>query len=245
MTRKPTIVQIKRRADQGQTRPFLCKCDDDLWYWVKGNGAGKIALCREWIAGRIAQDFALPVPRFAQVNVPRELVEFSAVEDVADLGTGLAFASEHVEGAADLTYADICCVPVEIRRKTLVFDWWVQNEDRSLGEKGGNVNILKSTQTGKVFVIDHNLAFDSTFNFGQWRANHVFHSDLGQWEAGFSLALEQTMRYTFNCFATYWAELPDDWVETATSTKEFSFEGLQAVLARFDSVGEVFGRDVG
>lgn len=94
-------------------------------------------------------------------------------------------------------------------------------------------------------MIDHNLAFDSAFNFGQWRANHVFHSTLGQWETGISLALEQTMRYICNCFATYWAELPDDWVETATSTEAFSFAGLQAILARFDSVGKLFGRDNG
>ena len=62
MTSEITIMEIKRRSEQGVTRPFLCRGDDGRWYWVKGNGAGKLALCREWIAGRIAQLMGLPIP---------------------------------------------------------------------------------------------------------------------------------------------------------------------------------------
>lgn len=76
MSSEITIVEIKRRAEQGVTRPFLCRGDDERWYWVKGNGAGRLALCREWIAGRIAQLMDLPIPPFEQVYVPHEIIDF-------------------------------------------------------------------------------------------------------------------------------------------------------------------------
>ena len=56
MKQSTTIVEIKRRAEQGRTRPFLCRGDDDKWYWVKGNGAGKASLCREWLAGELTRE---------------------------------------------------------------------------------------------------------------------------------------------------------------------------------------------
>ena len=54
-----TIVEVKRRSRQGVTRPFYCRGDDDRWYWAKGNFAGKAALCYEWLAGRVAQEFKM------------------------------------------------------------------------------------------------------------------------------------------------------------------------------------------
>ena len=51
---------IRRGKEQGVTRPFRCRGENGKWYWVKGNYAGKVALCSEWIAGRLAQAFGLP-----------------------------------------------------------------------------------------------------------------------------------------------------------------------------------------
>jgi len=39
----------------------------------------------------------------------------------------------------------------------------------------------------------------------------------------------------------FWAELPEDWVETATLAPGFSLERLHAVLARFDGANSLFG----
>ncbi len=236
-----TIVEIKRRAEQGRTRPFLCRGEDDKWYWVKGNGAGKAALCREWIAGRIAQAFGLPIPRFVQADVPRELVEFSAVEGVQDLGAGVAFGSENVDGTHDLAYSEIGDVPEDVRRKTLVFDWWVQNEDRTLGTYGGNVNLLRVATSQSVFVIDHNLAFDSTFDTARWRTSHVFRTELDAWPDGFSIALEPVLRDIGSRLDEFWAELPDVWIETATLLPEFSLARLHDVLGRFQAADSLFG----
>jgi hypothetical protein len=176
MTSEITIMEIKRRSEQGVTRPFLCRGDDGHWYWVKGNGAGKLALCREWIAGRIAQLMGLPIPPFAQVNVPQDLIGYSAIEGCEELGAGLAFGSEHVEGACDLAFSQIESVPKEVRLRTLLFDWLVQNGDRTLGEAGGNVNLLWVERDLKAYIIDHNLAFDAGFTL-QTHIPHPFLSN--------------------------------------------------------------------
>ena len=241
MRRPLTIIEIKRRSEQGVTRPFLCRADNDKWYWVKGVGAGKGALCREWIAGRIAQTFDLPIPDFAQVHVPAELIEYSAIDDVEELGTGIAFGSEHVEGAADLNCSEVDAVPLEVRRRTLAFDWWVQNQDRSLGEKGGNVNILRVAASGSVYIIDHNLAFDPDFDVSKLADTHVFRDELDEWDSAISLAFDPLLRDIMHRFDDFWAELPDEWSEAAEFLPEVSPLRLRAVLARLNTAGSLFG----
>jgi len=81
-----TNQQPSPRSSVGHTGPYASyfgRREDDKWCWVKGNGAGKAALCREWIVGRIAQAFGLLVPRFVQAvegadeHRPEYLVEFA------------------------------------------------------------------------------------------------------------------------------------------------------------------------
>jgi hypothetical protein len=44
-----SIVEILGRSKQGRTRPFLCCCDDDQLYFVKGRDAGHRSLLCEWL----------------------------------------------------------------------------------------------------------------------------------------------------------------------------------------------------
>src|SRR6266853_1328908 len=91
------ITEVITRSTQGITRPFLCRGDDDLLYYVKGNFAGRKALCAEWIAGRIGQRLGLPIPPFANVSIPDEIILYSAREDIRDLGAGIGFGSQKIE----------------------------------------------------------------------------------------------------------------------------------------------------
>ena len=65
-------------------------------------------------------------------------------------------------------------VGVEQATDVLVFDWWLHNEDRHLTAFGGNPNLLWDVQTEQLAVIDHNQAFDPSFNAAHFLASHVF-----------------------------------------------------------------------
>jgi len=50
-----TITEILGRAEQGMTRPFVCRGDDWMTYYVKGAYAGLRSLCCEWVASAVAR----------------------------------------------------------------------------------------------------------------------------------------------------------------------------------------------
>lgn len=235
-----TIVEVKRRSQQGMTRPFYCRGDDDNWYWAKGSFAGKAALCYEWLAGRVAQEFGLPIPPFEQAIVPEELVQYSAMEDIEDLGSGIVFASEHVDGAGDLLLPHVSRVPVELRQKILIFDWWMQNEDRTLGVQGGNVNLLWTATEAAAHVIDHNVAFDETFDLAQFRRNHVFRGDMDSLDPQLGLELEPLMLDISARFEGFFDELPEEWSEAVTLCPACTLDRLEAVLGRFRGAADLF-----
>ena len=235
-----SIIQIRKRAEQGITRPFLCQGDNGKWYWVKGHDAGKSSLCNEWIAGRIAQDFGLPIPPFVQAVVPEQLVKYSARDDIAELGDGIVFASEHVEGAQEYNLSNLVHTPIKLQRTTLVFDWWIQNDDRTLDEHGGNVNVLWLPEAKEARIIDHNIAFDSSFSNDNLINKHVFRDALNNWEEDFNLELEPIMLDISSKLEIYFAELPEEWTDSAKSLPECSYNRMRAILNRFQKRNDLF-----
>ena len=184
-----TVTEVLGRSDQGTTRPFRCKTEDGQIWYVKGRYAGQSGLCREWIASSLARQWALPLPEFGIVHVPRALIDGSEREDIRDLGSGPVFASKKVENGREFTWPESQLWPNFDRSLIVLFDWWVQNEDRSLSSLGGNPNLLVTDdamleEPGKPFVsdgkrlwvYDFNLAFDETFDPQRFWENHIFGS---------------------------------------------------------------------
>lgn len=120
------------------------RADDGQVYWIKGCGSGwtRRELCYELLAARMATAFALPVAGYEVLEVSQEILEFSAVPEIQALRAGPAFGSLHVANGASLLPVAVKSVEEELRWKILLFDWWIQNEDRILGDSGGNVNLL-------------------------------------------------------------------------------------------------------
>ena len=116
------IIEIIDRSTQGVTHPFLCRGDDGWLYYVKGNAAGRSSLICEWIAGQLGKRLGLPIPEFKQAIIPKELVTFSARDDIADLGAGTGFASQKIENADELSYLFIEQIDTTLRAKILLFD---------------------------------------------------------------------------------------------------------------------------
>ena len=169
------IIEIMRRSQQGITRPFICRGDDGLTYFVKGKGAGRHSLIAEWICGSLARRIGLPVAAFRIVEVPAALIrpDMAPELELHDLGAGPAFGSQHRE-VMELTSASIQEIPLQLQQDVLVFDWWIRNADRYLTEKGGNPNLFWNPHESELMVIDHNQAFDPKFNSKDFLSLHVF-----------------------------------------------------------------------
>ena len=165
------IIEILGRSEQGMTRPFICRGEDNNIYFVKGSGAGRRSQICEWIAGNLALELGLPIAPFRIVDVPFALVENNP--QYSELGAGPAFGSLK-QTIMELNYAGIEQVPVALQRDVLAFDWWIHNIDRMLTESGGNPNLFWAPEEERLVVIDHNQAFDPQFSAKDFFDYHVF-----------------------------------------------------------------------
>lgn len=170
------VAEIIRRLDQGVTRPFLVRAEDDALYVAKGREATPRGLMAEWVCAHLGHALGLSLPEFALLDVPLELVMAFGSQGAA-LGPGLVFGSKQEANVQEFAVAQLRRVPVEERRRLLAFDWWVENADRSLTPHGGNPNLLWRAADRRMLVIDHNLAFDPAFDEAAFLATHVFREE--------------------------------------------------------------------
>ncbi len=178
-----TIVEVIKPADQGLSSPFLCRADDGVLYYVKGRASGRASQWAEWLAGHLGRALGLPIPPFGIVHVPAELVR-ECPPNLRGIGCGPAFASRSRVGAQWLEPAGAARIPASLRRDVLVFDWWVRNGDRTLG----NPNLLWDSAASALVVIDHNQAFDREFCAADFWTSHLF---AGERDAVFADLAEQ------------------------------------------------------
>jgi hypothetical protein len=211
-----TITEILGRAEQGMTRPFVCRGDDWMTYYVKGAYAGLRSLCCEWVANRLVNrvlpSAPLGVPWFTMADVPAALIKGSARKDARDLGEGLVFASRRMEGGQELNWSSAQSWPEETMALLLLMDLWLQNEDRSLSALGGNPNLMVEQippspdedpegalwrgqlRRERLWAFDFNLAFDEDFSRERFFGAHVFGEALRQWPEGFREQMEPRLR---------------------------------------------------
>lgn len=152
------------------------------------------------------------IPDFTLLNVPTELAEAFGQEGRA-LGAGIVFGSLREADVQEFAVTQLKHIDVEVRRKLLVFDWWVENADRSLTPHGGNPNLLWRAAQSRLIAIDHNLAFDARFDEAGFFETHVFREDaaavfddlVGKAETSAALAA------ALGCFDATVASLPPAW----------------------------------
>lgn len=233
------ITEIISRSTQGITRPFLCRCADDRLYYVKGNFAGRKALCAEWIGASLGRCFGLPIPPFAQIEIPGEFISYSARDDIADLGAGIAFGSEKIDCTDELRFPLADSIDKRLRAKILWFDWWVCNPDRTLTADGGNPNLLWFARDSKVIVIDHNLAFEEQEMDGFWD-QHIFRDAVSEWNEVFINDMHQNAGASLLELSSIWRELPPEWTETAAG---ITLESVTTLLSRFEADASTFYRE--
>lgn len=209
-------------------------------YFVKGKGAGFPSLVKEWLAGSLAHVLGLPIPALAILDVSRELYELGRNGLLSDLGHGPVFGSQAIPNVSEITTNEANGVPEETRRAIAVFDWWIMNGDRTLSESGGNPNILWSASEGRLYIIDHNLAFDSSVSLTALEREHIFGSSLQEivdtrqlqdvWSERFAWCLREWDNF---CRA-----LPERWSyldDPLTVSSGFDPAAALASLRRFDT----------
>lgn len=198
------IVEVLRRSEQGITRPFICRGDNDEIYFVKGVGAGRRSQICEWIAGKLAVLLGLPIAPFDIVHVPEELLEIDVGFRLNELGTGPAFGSLE-QRVTELAFSNLLEIPNDLQQDVFIFDWWIRNGDRILGENGGNPNLLWSPGDQKLILIDHNQAFDTILAREDLLQFHVFRGQCQQLTGDFFRRDEYNKR--FSQTLAHWPEI--------------------------------------
>ena len=172
LTRRVQIEEVVDESIQGYSGGvFRCIGDDGKSYFLKGLGVGRLSLAKEWICANLAKAFGLPVADFALADVCITLYEAFPGDWQRRIGHGTCFVSREVRQSQWLEPATMSAsVPKQLQNDVLVFDRWIQNEDRTKG----NPNLLWVPHEDKLVVIDHNLAFDPEFTRESFFKYHVF-----------------------------------------------------------------------
>jgi hypothetical protein len=226
------ITEILEVARQGKTKPIFCKAEDGNMYVTKGDYAGKKALASEWMAGQLGQDFGLPIPSLALLQVTEPFFQFSGKrEELQILGRGTLFGSLWQENLVEIRHSNLAQINEMERARLLAFDWWVGNEDRTLTELGGNPNLLWSDANARLTVIDHHLAFEYE-DLGAFWQNHIFREDKRLWIPAFRREMETNFRAGLAKLDALWQTIPEDWLESLT---DLSLPYLRANLSRFET----------
>jgi hypothetical protein len=239
------VVGIEKRCEVGTciSRPFKVQAEDGHTYWLKGLGTGwsRRELCHELLAARLAVACGLPVAPVEVLEVPKAILEFSAVPEIEALRAGPAFGSRHVPDSASLLPVAVGRVPEEVRWRILLFDWWIQNGDRILGELGGNVNLLWNPDGERLSVIDHNNAFDRDFDETAFFHDHVFRAERRRIPEPFLLDQVQLFASIFARFSALTGDFPEEWTERQDNAGDFDPELAIAILKRYVIILTTFG----
>lgn len=226
------VTEFITRLEQGYAEAFLCRGEDGHLYVVKSRRSGKASLIREWVYGRIGRELGLPIPPFDFVYAAPSVAAYSANEDLGALVDTPGFGSRFVGGQTGgmpaglpaLNVADVSAVDPALRRLVLLFDWWIQNFDRT----DDNPNLLWDPVARKLHVFGHNLAFDRNPAAEFW-SRHIFRgdrfalSDQSQRAADFA-----TMDAILRQLPQIWSEMPESWTEVSDPTAA----GVDTILRR-------------
>ena len=132
----------------------------------------------------------------------------------------MAFASLLIVEGQELTWAAAQQWPEETMATLLLIDLWLQNEDRTLTELGGNPNLLfalRPVAPGRerrevLWAYDFNLAFDPDFDRGRFFESHVFGRMLKRWPDGFRERMQPRLNTAFGEVRRIFDELPREWL---------------------------------
>lgn len=210
------IESILKVSEQGVSRPFLCRDETGGVRWCKGSHTGFRSLVSEWICARLAREINLPVPNFGIFRLDcRDFCLWRKMQnaDVPDLVTEVnpfVFGSLNVENCKDVldSRADLGHIDPKILARIYWFDKLIHNTDRT----DYNSNLLAN---GGVYIIDHNNAFDPTFNEDEFSGEHILRDYRKVISVREVAALKERVcgLVQGSFLDSAWNEMPDVWAD--------------------------------
>jgi len=225
-----SIIAVVDRSVQGATLPFKCILESDQSeVYVKGDYAGYDTCIAEIVSYEIAKILELPIPEARIVTLPSAIEQQTLRDDINELGQGDWFGSIIIPWTSNIQYPQIKSIPLELRKKILLFDIWICNGDRQLGKNDGNPNILYSSN-GVFHVMDHNLAFGND-SLEYFKKEHIF-ADLFESlrDKEFQESIRPLMLEAYEKLDEIWEYLPDEWVEKGLIT----LSKISSILGRIN-----------
>ncbi|EPG6917911.1 HipA family kinase [Proteus mirabilis] len=226
------VTEAIRQMDAGSTKPILCSCDDGNLYVIKSNASvSRRELIHEYVASAIAKKINLPIPDFAIVYVPSDIVDFLPPDLKGKLSCGYAFASQFIEDSASITFTLAHqLIDIQKQKEIYLFDRLINNSDRSLTKLGGNVNIIYNVKKQSYYLIDHNLAFDPNCNIDMFEF-HVFSPKNRSWQYDMfdAISNEELIECINSSCDDALEEIPTEWVDDELSKNSISNNILHTV----------------
>ena len=211
-----SVKELISRSVQGKTSPWLARLDDDKLYYIKGKEALYRGLVIEYICAELGRLLGLPVPPSKIAYLDRSLLQYNdeAIDNFGREDCDV-FASEKVADVVDIKFSDLEHVTTHEAQLIFFFDYLIANEDRTLGENGGNPNLCINPITKKITVIDHNLGFDPCFDFQKNKEHHIFHAIwyCPQRDLHLIQELKAKLPDAINKLYDYVADIPEEWLE--------------------------------
>ncbi len=199
------LTEILDRTENGMSRPFICRCSDDNIYYVKSNETiGYAALCSEAIAACIASDWGLPIPPYRFIRIDPDLLRYSGRADAMELKTSPAWGVQAVQNVTIYSENQRQYIDNVLCGKILLFDRFIRNEDRQTG----NTNLLWNFTTKQLTLIDHNNAFEKSFDIQSFCKTHIFRGD---WDKLQEKQFEKLIRESILKIDDYFSILPEEW----------------------------------
>ena len=166
------VEEIGERAESGATEPYFCRLSDDQLYLAKGKSALARGLMAEVLCGALGRAFGLPIPDFALAEIDPGLLQMNPGAR-ASLGADTLFASKHRDNLVQVSRDMLDAADPDLLHRLFLFDYWVKNGDRTGTIYGGNPNLFLDVGRDSLVVIDHNLAFDRSFDVEDHKRLHI------------------------------------------------------------------------
>lgn len=218
----PTIVtELLGMADAGiSVKPFICRTEEGREIYVKPFGSHPESLIHEWIGGRLAYQMGLPVADMDIIEIPSILANTNTNVDWKAFKSGIGFGSYAVgRGYRDLQASDLMQLDTELLAEVLLFDYWIKNADRQMGPVGGNPNTMVHYDRSEFYLIDHDNAFDQTFDIKLFNQLHIGRNQREYWlKVDRRKAWAKKVETCLEHLGDFWEELPEDWLYSELDT---------------------------